>query len=154
MADETSPPEAPEPAPIRIQLALLAVTFIEMQQGLRPVNSLDAIASNAARRRIRALTVHSARPRRQKATRTAPVTVLRVRATQPSAGVIEGTAVIATDDRVRCLAIRLEHRDDGWTLVEIAPPGDGLKAAITPASGEIREPALTDTTIIRFRGSA
>lgn len=119
------------------QLAALAIMFVEMQQGLRPVNALDDIASAAARRRILALTSGATHRRNGSTCRTAPVLVLRVRAMFPAAGAIEGSVVVQYDGRVRAIALRLERWDTSWTLVEIAPPEGGLLAVITPAASSV-----------------
>jgi hypothetical protein len=114
----------------------LAVTFIEMQFGLRPVSSLDDIASNAARRRIRRLVQLASQrpPGRRGRGRSAPVTVLHVRAQHPCAGALEASVTIECDGRIRALAIRLEQEIDRWMLVDIAPPEQGLLPAVTAAS--------------------
>jgi hypothetical protein len=136
-----SPPTAPLlddlPEHLVARLAVLATTFVEMQHGLRPVSSLDAIASAAARRRILALTAGAMHRRSGSTFRTAPVLVLRVHAMFPSAGAIEGSVVVQCDGRVRAIALRLERWDAGWTLVEIAPPEGGLHAVITPAGSSM-----------------
>lgn len=133
----TAPPLDDLPQHLVARLAALATTFVEMQQGLRPVTSLDAIASAAARRRILALTAGATHRRSGSTFRTAPVVILRVHAMFPSAGAIEGSVVVQCDGRVRAIALRLERWDAGWTLVEIAPPEGGLHAVTTPASSSM-----------------
>jgi len=130
----TTPPLDDLPLHIEPRLAALATTFIEMQQGLRPVDALDTIASAAARRRIRALAAGATHRRRRSVFRTAPIRVLRVHAMFPSAGAVEGSVIVECDGRVRAIALRLERWEAGWTLVEIAPPEGGLHAVITPAA--------------------
>jgi hypothetical protein len=117
-------------------VGLLAVTFIEMQLGLRPVSGLDGIASPAARRRIRRLVQLAAQrpPGRRGRVRSAPVTVLQVRAQHPCTGALEASVTLECDGRIRALAIRLEQEAERWMLVDIAPPEQGLLPAVTTAS--------------------
>jgi hypothetical protein len=117
-------------------IGILAVTFIEMQLGLRPAAALDDMASPALARRIRQfLFLASQRPRNQTGRRrSAPVTVLQIRAQHPTAGAVEASVTLECDGRIRALAIRLEQEVDRWILVDIAPPEQRLPAAITAAS--------------------
>jgi hypothetical protein len=139
----TAPPLDDLPQHLVARLAALATTFVEMQHGLRPVTSLDAIASTAARRRILALTAGATHRRSGSTFRTAPIVVLRVHAMFPSAGAIESSVIVQCDGRVRAIALRLERWDAGWTLVEIAPPEGGLHAVITPASSNMSAASST-----------
>jgi len=121
---------------LAIDVGTIATTFVEMQLGLRAISALDDIASPAAKRRIRRLVQLAAqRPsgRRGRA-RSAPVTVLQVRAQHPCAGALEASATFECDGRVRALAIRLEQEAERWILVDIAPPEQGLLAAVTATS--------------------
>jgi hypothetical protein len=121
---------------LAIDVGIIATTFVEMQLGLRAVSALDDIASPAAKRRIRRLVQLAAqRPsgRRGRA-RSAPVTILQVRAQHPCAGALEASVTLECDGRVRALAIRLEQEVDRWILVDIAPPEQGLLAAVTATS--------------------
>jgi hypothetical protein len=115
-------------------LSRLAVRMVEMEQGLRPVSSLDAQASPLAARRIRKLvhTAASGRPRGVR--RTAPASVLNTTSFHPSAGVTEGVVVVSCDERVRAFSVRLEQEGDRWWIVDLAPPEGGLAAAVTAAS--------------------
>jgi hypothetical protein len=121
---------------LAIDVGVIATTFVEMQLGLRAVSSLDDIASPAAKRRIRRLVQLAARrpSGRRGRVRSAPVTVLQVRAQHPCAGALEASVTLECDGRVRALAIRLEQEVDRWILVDIAPPEQGLLAAVTTSS--------------------
>jgi hypothetical protein len=114
----------------------LAITFAEMQLGLRPVSSLDDIASPAARRRMRRLVQLAARGSdgRRGASRCAPVRVLQVRAQHPSAGALEASVTVEWDGRARAIAVRLEQEVDHWLVVDLALPEHGLLPAVTTAS--------------------
>jgi hypothetical protein len=121
---------------LAIDVGTIAATFIEMQLGLRAVSALDDLASPAATRRIRRLVQLAAQrpPGRRGRARSAPVTVLQVRAQHPCAGALEASVTLECDGRVRALAIRLEQEVDRWILVDIAPPEQGLLAAVTATS--------------------
>jgi hypothetical protein len=114
----------------------LAVTMVEMEQGLRSVSTLDEHASPAARRRIRAVVRASGRRkgRDRRGRRTAPTRVLRTTAFYPSAGAVEGAVLVDEAGRVRAFAIRLERKGATWRIVELAPPEAGLAPAVTVAS--------------------
>ncbi len=121
---------------LAVDVGTIAATFVEMQLGLRAVSALDEVASPAVRRRIRRLVQLAAqRPagRRGRA-RSAPVTVLQVRAQHPCAGALEASVTLECDGRVRALAIRLEQEVERWMLVDIAPPEQGMLAAVTATS--------------------
>ena len=107
----------------------LAVTMVEMEQGLRPVTALDGFASPAARRRIRAVLLWNAERRRGERRRTVPASVVRTAAAHPSASALEGAVILREDDRIRAFAIRLERGARGWRIVELAPPEAGLAPA-------------------------
>jgi len=115
-------------------LSKLAIRMIEMEQGLRPVSTLDGQSSPMAARRIRHL-VHAAtlgRPRG--ARRTAPTRVMRTFSSHPSAGAVEGCVILQCDGRVRALSFRLEQEGDRWWIVDLSPPDAALAAAVTAAS--------------------
>lgn len=114
----------------------LAVTYAEMQLGLRPVSSLDDVASPAARRRMRRLVQLAAQRSdgRRERSRCAPVRVRQVRAQHPSAGALEACVTIEWDGRAHAIAVRLEQEVDRWLVVDLAPPEYGLLAAVTTAS--------------------
>ena len=119
-------------------LSTIVRTITEMEQGLRPVAALDAIASPLAARRIRHL-VHETQVgkrtgKRGGRPRTAPATVRSARSFHPTAGVTEGVVVIESDGRSRAYCIRLEQEATRWRLVELATPGGTLRAAVTEAS--------------------
>jgi hypothetical protein len=115
-------------------LARLAICMVEMEQGLRPVSTLDELASPMAARRIRKVVHLAATGRRTGARRTAPASVLRTMSFHPSAGVTEGVVVLQCDSRARAFSVRLEQEGDRWWIVELAPPESGLSATVTLAS--------------------
>jgi len=119
-------------------LSTIVTTMTEMEQGLRPVATLDAIASPLAARRIRHQVYEAqvgTRPGRSRGRqRTAPSTVLSASSFHPTAGVTEGVVVIKCDGRSRAYCIRLEQEAYRWRLVELATPGGTLRAAVTEAS--------------------
>ncbi len=118
-------------------LSRIAVTMTEMEQGRRPVSTLDPVASPMAARRIRHL-VENARvgriARSGRTPRTAPTSVLRTISSHPTAGVTEGVVILECDQRVRAICVRLEHDGAGLRIVELAPPDGGLAAAVTRSS--------------------
>jgi hypothetical protein len=124
----------------------LAITFAEMQLGLRPVSSLDDVASPAARRRLRRLIQLAAQDTngRHGPRRCAPVRVLHIRAQHPSAGALEASVIVEWDGRARAIAVRLEQEVDRWLIVDLAPPERGLLAAVTTASRLGRVPVDAD----------
>jgi hypothetical protein len=115
-------------------LARIVVLMVEMEQGLRPVSSLDDQASPLAARRIRKLVQLAAQGRRRAPRRTAPASLVRATSFHPSAGVTEGVVVLSCDGRVRAYSVRLEQQGERWWIVDLAPPEGGLTAAITAAS--------------------
>jgi hypothetical protein len=122
---------------INTLLAKIALCMAEMEQGQRPVGSLDAIASPLAARRIRHLVHHAdSRPGRirRRVRRTVPLHVRSTSSFQPSAGVTEGVVIIAAESRTRAYCVRLEREEGRWRLVELARPDGGLRPAITAAS--------------------
>jgi len=118
-------------------LSRIAVTMTEMEQGRRPVSTLDPVASPMAAKRIRVL-VENARTgriaRAGRTPRTAPTSVLNTVSSNPTAGVTEGVVILECDHRVRAICVRLEHSGGRWRIVELAPPDGGLAAAVTTAS--------------------
>jgi hypothetical protein len=118
-------------------LSRIAVTMTEMEQGRRPVSTLDPVASPMAARRIRVL-VENARTGRVARTgrtpRTAPTSVLNTISSHPTAGVTEGVVILECEQRVRAICVRLEQSGGRWRIVELAPPDGGLAAAVTMAS--------------------
>jgi len=120
---------------INRHLKNVAVLMVEMEHGLRPVNTLDNQASPMAARRIRHF-VHQAAVARGPGVvpRTAPVSVLNTVSFHPSAGVTEGVVVLERDERVRALCVRLEQEGERWWIVDIAGPEGGLLPAVTAAS--------------------
>jgi hypothetical protein len=144
---------------LAIDVGIIATTFVEMQLGLRAVSALDDVASPAARRRIRRLVQLAAqRPSgRRGRGRSAPVTVLQVRAQHPCAGALEASVTLECDGRVRALAIRLEQEGDRYLLVDIAPPEQGLLAAVTTTSRighvPVDEHGVRRSTFVPGRGT-
>lgn len=128
-------PQPPDGGNIGVRLERIVRTLAEMEQGRRPVGSLDTLSSPLAARRIRKV-VHGARisaaggARRR---RTTPC-VRSVTWTHPSAGVTEGLVLLDDGIRTRPYCVRLEQEGDCWRIVELAPPDAGLKAAVTEAS--------------------
>lgn len=123
---------------INTYLSTIVRMMAEMEQGRRPVSTLDGIASPLAARRIRHQ-VHEAqnggRPgRSRRRRRTTPTAVVSARSFHPSAGVTEGVVVIRCDRRSRAYCVRLEQEGERWRLVELATPDGGLLPAVTEAS--------------------
>jgi len=115
-------------------LTRLAIRMVEMEQGLRPVSTLDRVASPLAGRRIRQQLFVVRNARHRGACRTAPVSAVRTVSFHPSAGVAEGVVVIRCDGRTRAFCIRLEEECGRWRIVDLASPETHLAAAITTAS--------------------
>ena len=148
-------PAGPEPVSGRemgARIEYLARTLAEMEQGLRPVGTLDPVASRAASRRIRKV-VHGAQRTGTgtRRARTSPPKVRRSSFSHPSAGVTEGTVIIERDSRARAYCVRLEQEHDRWRIVELAPVDAGLKPAVTAASREGKLP-LDDDGVRRSSG--
>lgn len=140
--------EGLEPGPgtgMGARIEYLVRTLVEMEQGMRPTDSLDHHASRAAARRIRKV-VHGARRTRSRTrrSRTAPPKVRRSSFTHPSAGVTEGMVLVERESRTRAYCVRLEQEHDRWRIVELAPVDAGLKPAITAASREGQLPVDED----------
>ena len=127
------------------RIEYLVRTLVEMEQGMRPTDTLDHHASRAAARRIRKV-VHGAR-RSGTGTgkaRVAPPTVRRSSYSHPSAGVTEGVVIVERAARTRAYCVRLEQEQDRWRIVELAPVDAGLKPAVTAASREGQLPVDED----------
>jgi len=130
-------PGARGDARINALLARIVLCMAEMEEGWRPVGSLDAIASPLAARRIRHLVHHAHRgPGRERrhGRRTIPLRVRSASSFHPSAGVTEGVVVIARESRTCAYCIRLEDEGGVWRVVELARPDGGLRPAVTAAS--------------------
>jgi len=124
-------------ATMNAYLSRIAVTMTEMEQGRRPVSTLDPVASPMAARRIRHLVEHARTgriARSGRTPRTAPTSVLNTISSHPTAGVTEGVVILECDHRVRAICVRLEQSGGRWRIVELAPPDGGLAAAVTAAS--------------------
>ena len=127
------------------RIEYLVRTLVEMEQGMRPTDSLDHHASRAAARRIRKV-VHGARRTGTGSgrTRVAPPKVRRSSYSHPSAGVTEGVVIVERAARTRAYCVRLEQEQDRWRIVELAPVDAGLKPAVTAASREGQLPVDED----------
>lgn len=113
----------------------------EMEEGRRPVNTLDPISTPLAARRIRSIVQASHlrnRGDRSRGPRTEPLIVRTRTSFHPSAGVTEGVVLVRTTSRTRAYCVRLERRGWDWRIVELEPPGTGLLPAVTQASREGR----------------
>lgn len=123
---------------INALLSIIVRMMAEMEQGRRPIATLDAIASPLAARRIRHqvyVAQTGPRPGRDRQHRhTAPTRILSSHSFHPSAGVTEGVVIVECEMRSRAYCVRLEQEGDRWRLVELATPGGGLRAAVTEAS--------------------
>lgn len=104
----------------------LAVTLVEMAQGMRPVTTLDTVATPGARRRIHRVVGAAARPRPGGRTRVTPVRVVGIRCMQPTAGAYEAAVTVAVGHRAIAVAARVEHDGAAWRIVELLPPGTGM----------------------------
>lgn len=105
----------------------LAVALVEMAQGRRPVTTLDAVATPAARRRIHRVVRAAARPRPGR--RIPPVRLIRVRGMLPTAGAYEAAVTVGIGPRAIAVAARVEHDGSGWRIVDLVPPEAGLLPA-------------------------
>ncbi len=105
----------------------LAVVLVEMVQGRRPVTTLDAVATPAARRRIHRVVADGRRPRTARA--AAPVRLIAVRGMHPTAGAYEAAVTVGVGPRAIAVAARVEHDGATWRIVELVPPGSGLLPA-------------------------
>jgi hypothetical protein len=110
-------------------VATLAVALVEMAQGMRPVTTLDTVATLGARRRIHRVVGSTLRSTASPRGRVAPVRVLAVRGMQPSAGAYEAAVTVAVGARAIAVAARVEHDGRTWRVVELVPPGTGLLPA-------------------------
>lgn len=105
----------------------LAVTLVEMSQGMRPATALDPMTTPAARRRIHRVVRIGGELRSGR--RVAPVRVIRVRGMQPTAGAYEAAVTLGIGARSIAVAARVEHDGEAWRIVDLAPPGLGLLPA-------------------------
>ncbi len=124
-----APPPLDGPTDPRLAawVGTLAVVLVEMAQGLRPVTTLDAVATLAARRRIHR--VVRADARRRPGHRITPVRVIGVRGMQPTAAAYEAAVTVGIGARAIAVAARVEHDGGAWRIVELVPPGTGLLPA-------------------------
>ncbi len=137
-------------ARINAFLVHVARTLSEMEQGLRPVTTLDHHMSRPAARRLRTVVQEARRgagrtPQARR--RTLPTRVLSASSAHPTAGVTEGVVVLSVEGRARPYCVRMEHEGPAWRIVELMPPDLGLRPVVTRASrtGGLLDPAPRST---------
>lgn len=109
------PPAEPLP-PVMPFATSLAQAIAEVLSGLRPADQLAAVTALDVRRNLERqagrLGVTCGAPSR------CPI-VTSLRLTEPTAGVIEACAVVASGARRRALAFRLDVGESGWTCTAV-----------------------------------
>lgn len=119
-------PTAPDGPRLAAWVGGLAVALVEMAQGLRPVTTLDGVATPAARRRIHHVVRTDARHRPR---RMLPVRLIGVRGMHPTAAAYEAAVTVGVGARAIAVAARVEHDGAAWRVVDLVPPSAGLLPA-------------------------
>ncbi len=113
-------PRSGRPDPVELA-GLLTRVWLEVSVGRRPLSQLEPLVAPALLRQLR---VQLARRTLQPA--TARIRILTTRDCRPAKAVREVSVVVAIDDRVSALAIRLERHQGAWRAVELTAPEAGL----------------------------
>jgi hypothetical protein len=103
----------PDPRPL---LENLARSGYEIIVGARDLNQIARWVTDVVYRDMLRRVVLGTRVRRRNniPVRRPSVTVLSMRVFEPRDGVVEGTVILNTGNRVRAVAIRLEGMDNRW----------------------------------------
>lgn len=114
----TSSRDLPEPG---AACAALVQAVVEVLGGIRPASQLARWLSSEVYTAICRRAALAARMRRDAAPTGRHAVVRGVRVCEPADGVVEGSAVVVEQDRVRAVALRLEGMDGRWraTAVEV-----------------------------------
>lgn len=105
----TSTSDLPEPTK---WAARISQAIAEVNAGVRPPHQLTRWATHALLTKLRKAHAHASRERAPRAVRLRGIHV-----GQPADGVIEASALIARDQRIRALALRFEGWDGRWLCV-------------------------------------
>jgi hypothetical protein len=108
----------PDPAPL---IRNLARGVLDVQAGLREPAQLARFLAFEPHRDVvrRALLAARARSARDRPTARPVHNVLRVRWNPCGPGVVEGTALVTTPDRVRAVCLRLEASGSRWRATSV-----------------------------------
>jgi hypothetical protein len=115
----TSTGDLPDPEPL---LQSLARGVIEVLAGVREVEQLARWLTEDAFRAlvVRANLAARARSARGVAAVRPTHTVLSIRHSSPSDGIVEGVVIVAGPARTRAIAVRLEGMDRRWRATSLA----------------------------------
>lgn len=102
--------------------ASLALAYLEVEAGRRPLSQLRAVVSPALFRRVARLRRH--RPAVPGAGPT-PRAIRAVFAQQLGDDAFEASVIVDRGRRVTALALRLERHRGRWRVVELTAPEDG-----------------------------